>query len=67
VTDDAETMGALRAEFPEFRIITETPPGQRPWFVAQRQRAGVNPVCVITRDPGELRAALAQGRTEPAR
>jgi hypothetical protein len=67
VTDDADIIGALCAEFPEFRIWTETPPRQRPWLVAQRERAGVNPVCVITRDPGELRAALAQGRADAAR
>jgi hypothetical protein len=59
-TDDEVIL--LRAEFPGHRIGTETIV-DRLRYVARSQRDGAHPHTVITRDLGELRAALEAGRT----
>jgi hypothetical protein len=63
-TDDEVIL--LRAEFPGHRIGTETIV-DRIRYVARSQRDGVRPHTVITRDLGELRAALEAGRIDDHR
>jgi hypothetical protein len=52
------TLAALRQEFPGYRVWLEPANGEYR-FVARRLHPGTRPHTVITRDPAELRAALA--------
>jgi hypothetical protein len=54
-----EELAGLRASFPQFRIWRETI-GERRRYVARRLAPGTHPHTVVTPDPAELRAALAQ-------
>lgn len=54
-----DELASLRASFPQFRIWRETI-GERRRYVARRLTPGTRPHTVVTPDPAELRAALAQ-------
>lgn len=59
------TLAALRQEFPGYQVWLE-PAYDRCRFVARRLHPGTGPHTVITSDPAELRAALADsGRPQP--
>jgi hypothetical protein len=55
------TLAALRQEFPGYRVWLEPVYG-RYRFVARRLHPGTRPHTVITSDPAELRAALADAQ-----
>jgi hypothetical protein len=60
----AHSLTALQEEFPQFRIWREITLG-RARCNARSLHPGTHPHTVITPDPGELRAALTAGATEP--
>lgn len=59
--DTADELACPREEFPGHRISAEAIV-DRVRHVARSRQAGVRPHTVITRDLGELRAALEAGR-----
>jgi hypothetical protein len=52
-------LGRLQADFPQFLIWREAIAGRRR-YVARRLAPGTRPHTLVSPDPGELRAALAQ-------
>lgn len=60
----AHSLTALQQEFPQFQIWREITLG-RARYNARSLHPGTHPHTVITPDPGELRAALTAGVTEP--
>ncbi len=55
---DAARLHRLRADFPAFRIWREMT-GDRTVYVARRRQPGTRPHTLVTTDPRELHAALA--------
>jgi len=60
-----EELASLRADFPYFRIWSETIVGSVR-YVACRVRSDVHPHTVVASDPREVRAALTAGFDESA-
>lgn len=58
-------LSATRRAFPGFRIWRETV-GDRTVYVARRRQPGTRPHTLVTTDPHELRAALADTARQAA-
>ena len=61
----ADSLPGLCADSPAFRIWREII-GDRIQYVARRRHADAHPHTVVTADPVKLRAALVDGRPQPA-
>jgi hypothetical protein len=54
-----DSLPALRADFPQFRIWRETEEGNRIRYIARSLGPGIRPHTLVTADLAELRAELS--------